>query len=352
MRLLVFTVLFAGVLLAGFPALVQAELDCTDFLTFTDPGNTKLPADAFDYNTSIRVLRVSSGRVDGFLLNESSKGYFFVALAPYVPRNVTEGNVLYQYTPGVSEYYYRVLKDTTIPWSCGPDKMADLTVTHQVLSGKFYSASGELLFISRVPVVALDAGIEDGFLVPGFGTARKIYIAAPDNVTEISTGYLVYDAGNGTYVATSYKQARFHVPTTKTPFCNDWGFLCLDAAGTHVPACRGAGFHSYFCSGNVCVTNLTACPFGCEKAACLESKATASPTPTASGTVSTTPIAATPSSTVVASATSTVVAPSATAVPAASGSTGFETALFSIVVLALLAGAYYFFVAKRRPKGL
>jgi len=344
MRFFVFTALWLGLFLAVFPVSVQAELDCTDFLTFSYPGNAKLPADAFDYNTSIRVLRIASGRVDSFTFSEATQGYFLAALGAYAPRNVTAGDVLYQYTQGRSEFYYRVFNGTSVPWYCSLEKMADLTVGAQDLSGTFYTASGQKLDAAAVSVVTLDAGIDHGFLVPGFGTTRKVYVASQDNVPGIAVGYVVHDAGNGTYVATGYKQARFHVPANATPFCNDWGSVCLDASGTHAQACIGSGFHSYFCNANVCVTNMTACPFGCENAACVESK----PSPTSTPSVS-----AIPSATVAVSSTplpAVSATASATATPARSG--GFEPIAAVVILLALLAGGYHFLFAKRRPKGL
>ncbi|MBI2445627.1 hypothetical protein HYV43_04530 [Candidatus Micrarchaeota archaeon] len=329
-----------ALLVAAIPPFVQAELDCTDFLTFSYPGHTKLPADAFDYNTSIRALRVSSGRLDSFVFPNSEKGYFFVALSPYAPRNVTAGHLLYQYTPGGSEYYYRVFNGTSFAWFCNLEKMADLTVTSQSLAGSFYSATGQGLNASNVSVIAFDAGIDDGFLVAGFGTARRIFVGVQDDVEGVPLGYVIYDAGNGSYFASGYKQVRFHVPASATPFCTDFDSFCLDASGTHAPACRGNGVVRYSCGGTACVANLTACKSGCLESACLE--ATPTPSPTAPS-VSASAVPAVPSAT---------VAPAIPTVAPASGSGGVSVIAGVLVVLVLVAGGYYFAVHKRRRKGL
>lgn len=333
--------LLAVFLLSALPTLVHAELDCTDFLTVSFPGNAKLPQDAFDYNTSIRVLRVSSGRVDSFDFGDSNKGYFFVAAAPYAPLNVSVGDVLYQYTKGVAEFYYHIYNRSAFSWYCGTEKMAELRVTARELSGTFYSSSGNRLEATQVSTVRIDSGIADAFLIPGFGTRREVYLATEENVTGLSVGYLVHDAGNGTFVATDYKQARFHVPAKTTSFCNDWGTVCLDAYGTHERACKGQGYHSYFCQNDVCVTNMTACPYGCENAVCLQ------PTPTPSPT----PVATAPSAPSIAATTMITATAAPTVVPASdSGGLGMVGGL--IVLLALAAGAYYVFIVNRRPKGL
>jgi len=343
--------LFAFLVLAALPPLVQAQLDCTDFLTFSYPGYTKLPQDAFDYDTSVRVLRVASGRLDSFAFPDAEKGYFFVPLTTYVKANassrgferVAQGTVLYQYTKGNSEFYYRVLNGTTIPWFCNLEKMAELTVAVQNLSGTFYASGGQKLNLSRVGVVAFDAGTDNGFLVAGFGTARRFYVGTEDNAASFPIGYVIYDAGNSTYFATEYKQARFHVPANTTAFCNNYASLCLDASGPHASACKGAGVQTFSCSSNQCVGTLTACKYGCDQAACLDA------TPTQDATVA-----------VTAEPTATVVAPSATATPtpvaapsaAPKSNGGVSTALGVIVLLALVAGAYLLFFQKRRPKGL
>lgn len=345
----VFSALLLAFLVAVLPPLVQAELDCTDFLTFSYPGHTKLPADAFDYNTSIRVLRVSSGRLDSFAFTDAEKGYFFVALSPYAKtngsrseRDVAAGQVIYQYTPGSTEYYYRVMNGSALSWFCNLEKMADLTVSALTLNGSFYSATGENLNLSSAQAISFDAGIQDGFLIPGFGTVRRFYVGLSDGVSGLPVGYVIHDAGNGTYFATGYKQARFHVPAAKTSFCTEFASFCLDASGTHAPVCKGAGSLTYSCGNNQCIGNLTACKYGCEQAVCLE----ATPTPTASveATVAPSASAAAPS----VSATAAPSIPSATP----KSDSGVSTAVGIIVLVFLVAGAYLMFFQKRRPKGL
>ncbi len=348
-HLILYSALLLAVLVAVMPPLVQAELDCTDFLTFSYPGHTKLPADAFDYNTSIRVLRVSSGRLDSFAFADAEKGYFFVALSPYEKtkgsrseRNVSVGQVLYQYTPGSTEYYYRVMNGSSLSWYCNLEKMADLTVTVETLSGSFYSAGGENLNLTSAQVLSFDAGVDDGFLVPGFGTVRRFYVGLSDDVSGLPVGYVIFDAGNATYFATGYKQARFHVPASKTPFCTNFASFCLDAAGTHASVCKGSGFLTYSCGNNQCIGNLTACKYGCEQSACLEA------TPTPSSSVE---------ATVAPSASAAAPSISATAIPSIPSATpksdsGVSTAVGVIVLLFLIAGAYLLFFRTRRPKGL
>lgn len=333
--------LLTAVLVWVLPSLVHAELECTDFLTISYPGRTKLPLDAFDYNTSIDVLRVSSSRVDSFSFPDAEKGYFFVAVGTYAPRNVSAGQVVYQYTTGVADFYYKIFNGTSVPWFCNLEKMADLKVNAVELSGAFYSSSGQRLDLTKITTLELDSGVKDGFFVPGFGTSRRVYVAAQGNASGFAIGYLIYDAENQTFFATDFKQARYRVPANATGFCKDLPEFCLDASGKHGPTCKGAGVLTYTCGNNACVSNLTACKFGCEKAACLESKATPSSSP--EGTANT-------SASVTVSQQVSIIPSATSAAPPASK--GLDATVVIIVLLVLLAAGYYFLVVQRRPRGL
>ncbi|MBI5225825.1 hypothetical protein HY994_01130 [Candidatus Micrarchaeota archaeon] len=344
MRHVVLSAVVLGVLFAGLPAWVGASADCTDFLTFNYNGFTKLPADAFDYNTSIASLRVISGRLDGFHFpGEVTVGYLYAAIAPYGPRNVNAGSVLYQYTPGISQFYYQVLNGSRIPWYCGVDKMADLTVSSTTLEGRFFDATGADLNFTRISALSMETEVADGFWIPNFGTVSRVFVAADVNGSVVENGYIILDGGNGTYLATGFKQARFQVPATKKSFCSNLGTFCLDSTGVHTPSCEGRGRVSYVCGTDACQSNFTACSNGCEMNACLVSAPTSVPTVVAS-------VPTGPSATASASVT---VAPSPQITPAPKGGIDFGGLLIPLLIILVAASAgFYLFGMKRRHKGL
>ncbi len=335
MRTLLMAVLFAAAL--ALP--VSALQECTDFLSFQFQGAVKMPQDPFDYNTSILSMRVVSARPDGFRPGGISHDYVYVTLADYLNKS-TAGQVYYQTTEGkvAGDYYFSPLNRTGVPWYCGDEKIEDLSLGVQRLSGTFYGTDGKKLLPDNVLAVKVKTGFADAFSYQDFGVTDTLYVVAEQNRTGLSAAYLLYDAGNGQYFQSSYKNVRFRIPANASGFCRGFEAQCLDAIGVHALACRGNDLESFYCQDNACQSNVTACEFGCQAQACLaESAATA--TPTASASVAPTPTA--------------TAGAGPTAAPTASpkGDGGLLLLGLLLVLALAIGGGYYLFGMKRR-KGL
>lgn len=332
----------AVVLLAGFLGTsVHSEvLECTDFLSFNFQGAAKVPKDAFDYNSSVLSLRVSSGREQSFHFPNASQKYFYVSLQDYPPRGSVSGDVYFQSTVGNDprNYFFAVYNSSTVPWFCGEEKLTDLSVSTQTLSGRFYGVDGLLLSLSSLDVVALETPVEGGFLVTDYATAQKIFVVADAGQNVLPKGYLLYDAGNGQFFASAFKSLRFRVPPQPATFCRDYSGYCLDAKGAHANACLNQKtLQQFFCNQGACISNTTACTGSCLDALCM------APTPTPSVLPSVT-VSPTPQSTA-----SAVV--SSTPIPSTQGG---DLGLLGVlvVVLGVVGIAYYFFFMKKTPRGL
>lgn len=336
-------------LAAVFSASVHSEdLACTDFLSFNFQGNAKVPLDAFDYNSSVLSLRVSSGREQSFHFPNVSHKYFYVSLEDYAFRGSKSGDVYFQNTAGNDprNYYFSVLNASSVPWYCGNQKMADLSVSTETLSGRFYTSEGVLLALSKLKAVGLETSFEDGFLVTDYATAKKIYVVADPSQDELAKGYLLYDAGNRQFFASAFRTLRFRVPAEPATFCRDFSGYCLDAAGAHANSCANVRtLEQFFCNLGACISNVTACSGSCQDAACVA--ATPTPVTTASPAAS----SGEPFEPTLVAPTVSVSASLSTPSPSAStGDTGFVVPV--LVVLAVAGLGYYFLFMVRRPRGL
>ncbi|MBI4361063.1 hypothetical protein HY572_04815 [Candidatus Micrarchaeota archaeon] len=336
----------ALVLLAAFSGVfVQSEaLECTDFLTFNFQGAAKVPENAFDYNSSVLALRVSSGREQAFNFSNVSHKYFYVSLEDYAFRSSKSGDVYYQNTAGNDprNYYFSVWNASRVPWFCGEEKLADLTVSTETLSGRFYSADGALLPIADVLVVGLETPFDGAFLVTDYASTGKIYVVADAGQDVLQKGYLLYDAGNNQFFASAFKSLRFRVPSDPATFCRNYAGYCLDASGAHADACLNArNLEQFFCNKGACISNVTACTGACEVGLCVA----ATPTPSVLPSVT-----VAPTFVPTFEPTASVVAP--TAAPAASAQTDSGLLVPIVVVLAIGGIAYYFLFMKKAPRGL
>ncbi|MDP2717844.1 MAG: PT domain-containing protein [Candidatus Micrarchaeota archaeon] len=330
----------AVIALAFLSAPAAALDECTDFLTFQFQGAVKLPQDGFDYNTSILSMRVVSARPDGFRPGNVPHDFVYVTLADYLNKS-TAGQVYYQTTQGKvpGNFYFSPLNASGVPWYCGDEKIEDLTLGVERLSGTFYGTDGKILESNNVLVVKIHTQFPDAFSLQDFGTTDTLYVIAEQNKTGLNPAYLLYDSGNGNYLESSFKNVRFRIPANQTAFCRGYSSFCLDERGIHVPACSDGDAESFYCKDNACQSNVTACAFGCDAAACLlESEATA--TPAASASVAPT----------VAPTSAPTTAPTAEPSVQPKGDGGFL--VLGIVVLAALIGGGYYLFGMKRKKGL